>query len=1025
MKKYSAYTALKGLLIVILSVLVVTGINNQAVSAASSSKVATLKSCLISSSKKQVVVKAKISKKTKEMGKKLYLIELDTNASVPKTTKAKPVASTKAKKGTVTFKTALNNGKKNTKLFSKFVVAYKSGRKYKVISDAGYITNPDKLATYKSSYPKTTSKKGLQVENMSDSMDLGTQHTVLNWTINDIVQPGGLGYSYKGKMYYFNYNRLNYYDDIVHAYNEAGSKVTVILLLRNNYRSDLKNLMYTGSSAKYSSFKVSSKSGSEQFEAIMSFLAQRYGQKSHLVSGWILGNEMGNTVEWNYGGNKSLNGYIDNYVRAFRICQTAVASVNKNAHVYLSLDYYWNRDLDGAGSRYFSSKTILDTFYKKLKKQGLVDWYIAYHAYSEGLTSAPFWDDSLALQEGNAEIVNFNNLEVLTNYVKKHFGKNVKVMLSEQSFSSQSGELTQAAAYAYAYYISEANSMVEAFIYGRHRDNSGEINPATGQTIPWGLLTSAGNKRAIWDIFMYIDSPDSTKVTKPLLKYISTLKSWSKISGFKSSKFSKMPSKKGKVPNVAVMSASYNKLKISWTEMPQATGYQIYRATSKNGKYKLVKTVTSKNTTSYTNGSLAQGQTYYYKIRFYKKFKTGVKLYGAYSAAAGTTSVAPGNITSISGADGKVQLSWSATSNATGYQLYRATSKNGNYSRVANLAAGITNYTDKYVSAGAEYYYKVRAYVSIAGRIFYGEFSDAVEDMVSAAAPQFTTTEMRLNKIDLNWTTIANATGYQIYAATSINGTYTKIKTIYNANTGSHTRFVDEDKEQVDYDLANREYYYKIRSFIKNANGTAYSSYSDICSVGAYSDSLKITSVVRDESTGQIVVQWTQCDLRGNNKVDGYELERADSSDGIYTRINIEKLTTTSFADDTAETTGSYYYRIRAYKTVSTGQIAYSSYSDVRSIEGGVDNNPDDIVVPDNSETQDTTSTGAEQSTETKQPSETEQPVETEQPAETEQPVETEQPAETEQPIETEQPAESLQSTETEQVKEIVRNEEL
>ena len=257
----------------------------------------------------------------------------------------------------------------NSKLFSKFAVAYKSGKKYRIISTAKYITNPEKLASYKSTYPKTYSKKGLQAEDPADSIALGTQHTVLNWTINSILQQGGAGYRYKGKTYYFNYQLLDYYDELVHQYNESGSKVTVILLLQNSSRKDLDSIMYKGSSANYSGIKIASKAGCQTFEAVMSYLAERYGKKSHLVSGWILGNEIGNTKEWNYGGGKSLSSYVDNYVKAFRIVNTAVRSVNKNAHVYLSLDYHWNYDPDGDGKAYFSSKSVLDTFYKKLKAQ--------------------------------------------------------------------------------------------------------------------------------------------------------------------------------------------------------------------------------------------------------------------------------------------------------------------------------------------------------------------------------------------------------------------------------------------------------------------------------------------------------------------------------------------------------------------------------------------------------------------------------------------------------------------------------
>ena len=47
-------------------------------------------------------------------------------------------------------------------------------------------------------------------------------------------------------------------------------------------------------------------------------------------------------------------------------------------------------------------------------------------------------------------------------------------------------------------------------------------------------------------------------------------------------------------------------------------GYQIYRATSKNGKYTLVKAFTSEDELLEFNDSTKSKTTYYYKVRSYK-----------------------------------------------------------------------------------------------------------------------------------------------------------------------------------------------------------------------------------------------------------------------------------------------------------------------------------------------------------------------------------------------------------------------
>lgn len=68
--------------------------------------------------------------------------------------------------------------------------------------------------------------------------------------------------------------------------------------------------------------------------------------------------------------------------------------------------------------------------------------------------------------------------------------------------------------------------------------------------------------------------------------------------------------------------------KLKWKKIAKADGYQILRANSKKGKYKVVKTTKK---LSYTDKKVKKGKTYYYKVRAYKKVN-GSKVYGKASA---------------------------------------------------------------------------------------------------------------------------------------------------------------------------------------------------------------------------------------------------------------------------------------------------------------------------------------------------------------------------------------------------------
>lgn len=82
--------------------------------------------------------------------------------------------------------------------------------------------------------------------------------------------------------------------------------------------------------------------------------------------------------------------------------------------------------------------------------------------------------------------------------------------------------------------------------------------------------------------------------------------------------------------------AQCSSIKISWAKAKSVTGYEVYYADTKNGKYKKLAATTS---ASYTNKSLSVGKTRYYKVRAYKK--SGKKTYyGAYSSVISKKTVA-------------------------------------------------------------------------------------------------------------------------------------------------------------------------------------------------------------------------------------------------------------------------------------------------------------------------------------------------------------------------------------------------
>jgi fibronectin type 3 domain-containing protein len=84
-----------------------------------------------------------------------------------------------------------------------------------------------------------------------------------------------------------------------------------------------------------------------------------------------------------------------------------------------------------------------------------------------------------------------------------------------------------------------------------------------------------------------------------------------------------------KVAPAVTLKAGTKSVKVSWKKVEGVTHYQVYRATSEDGKY--TKLTTTKET-SYTAKSLTSGKTYFFKVRGYKIYKSGYTIkYNVYT----------------------------------------------------------------------------------------------------------------------------------------------------------------------------------------------------------------------------------------------------------------------------------------------------------------------------------------------------------------------------------------------------------
>ncbi len=161
--------------------------------------------------------------------------------------------------------------------------------------------------------------------------------------------------------------------------------------------------------------------------------------------------------------------------------------------------------------------------------------------------------------------------------------------------------------------------------------------------------------------------------------------------------------------------AKAGKIKVSWSKVTGANGYEIYRSTSKSGTYSLIGTSKS---TSYTDKTAKVNQTYYYKVKAANGYAYCTSPLS--SNTRGIILKAP-TVTAKRVSKKYVKLTWKKNTKATGYVIYRSTKKNSGYKKIATLTSKAkVSYTDKTVKKNKTYYYRIKAYRTLDKKTFYG-----------------------------------------------------------------------------------------------------------------------------------------------------------------------------------------------------------------------------------------------------------------------------------------------------------------
>ena len=458
----------------------------------------------------------------------------------------KPISSVRKSDDQFSFTVNLNYKQADSRLFDKFAVGIKQNGEYVLLSGQSYITNPEAMAKYQYAHPKAASIKGLLVDphklNSGELQDLGVKQAAYNIMLGRVVGQTSsasyptIHYQYNGKTYAFNGQTIAEYDIVFSRLTSMGIQTTAILL--NDWNSGHLDLIHpearSAGKCQYYMFNAADKAGVDYLAAAATFLAERYSGTGHgQVTSWVIANEINARTEWNYYPAVDVKSYTAAYADGFRVFYNAIKSVNANAKVYMPIDQTWNRNLKSGA---YDGRDVLDHFNAYIREYGNIDWDLSQHPYPVPLTHAAFWNMpsnyrrmNLITYTADSPMVNIQNINVVTDYLQREEflnpqGEVRSVTLSEVGFTSTSGEAVQAAAYAYAYYIAEANSHIDALLLNRQTDAAAEL----AQGLALGICHTDGSHKQIYNVFKHIDTNQSQEVTG-FAKRIIGISSWSEV----------------------------------------------------------------------------------------------------------------------------------------------------------------------------------------------------------------------------------------------------------------------------------------------------------------------------------------------------------------------------------------------------------------------------------------------------------------------------------------------------------------
>ena len=322
----------------------------------------------------------------------------------------------------------------------------------------------------------------------------------------------------------------------------------------------------------------------------------------------------------------------------------------------------------------------------------------------------------------------------------------------------------------------------------------------------------------------------------------------------------------------------------------------------------LVGTYTA-GTTSATISGLTAATTYSFELVAYNSSATASTAWVQATTPTATTTVsAPQNLTATATSSSTVQLSWSASTGATGYRVYEYV--NGQAVQVASLGAGATSTTVSGVTPGTTDYFFVSAYNSTSsGSTSWVSVTmpSAVTTVVSAPT-SLTATATSSTTAQLSWAAASNATGYQVFEY--VNGQAVQVASVAAGTTTATISGLTP---------GTTDYFYVTAYNATSAASTGWVSVIMPSVATATLTAPTVTAVATTSTTGTL--SWT-----ASAGATGYEIVYWNGRQAVL--LGTASASTTSVTISGMNPGSTYYFAVIAYNSTTNAASAWASLTE-------------------------------------------------------------------------------------------------